>query len=254
MKKWLTGFCILIILLIASVYIFIPSDLAVSKVELVQCNVNSANKYLGDGSQWGRWWPGVGGRSISAGRGYEYGGVEYRMPGMFRHLMEVQILTPDSSIHSRIGIVGFADNLDSTALQWEFHLDAGWSPIGRIRQYRKAKELRSDITHILSALRTFLENKEKVYGIRIQEVSTTDSFLVAMRATYPVRPSTADITAHIQNLRAIIAREGARETGNPMVNITVVKKDQYDLMAAIPTNRELKPAKAIFSRKLVHGK
>jgi hypothetical protein len=274
MKKWLTGCCILIILSIAAVYIFIPSDLTVSKVELVQCNVNSANKFIGDERQWGNWWPGVGMQAQAGGgaqlqpadtgqsavtnavpsRTYEYGGMKYRMPGMYNHQMEVQIVTPDSTIHSHIVVIGFGDNRDSSALQWEFHLDAGWNPIGRIRQYREARKLKSDITGILSALQAFLDDKEKVYGIRIREVSTTDSFLIAIRSVYSVRPGTADMSALMHRLKRIIAASGALETGNPMVNITTAAPGQFEAMVAIPTNKELKGDKEIFSRKLVRGK
>jgi len=261
MKKWLTGCCILIILLIAAEYIFIPSDLTVSKVEELQCNVNSANKFIGDERQWANWWPGGTGQSAAGGardkvgtRTFTYGGMEYRMPGMFRHLMEVRIVTPDSTIHSHISVIGFGDNRDSTVLQWEFHLDAGWDPVGRFRQYRDARKLKAGITEILSSLRAFLEDKERVYGIRIHEVSTTDSFLIAIRSVYSFRPGTVELTTLMHRLQTIIAAGGARETGNPMVNITPTSPGQFEAMVAIPTNRELKGDKDIFSRKLVRGK
>jgi hypothetical protein len=254
MKKWLTGSCILIILLIAAVYIFIPSDLTVSKVALVQCNVNSANKFIGDERQWGNWWPGAQGQPAIENPVYEYGGMQYRMPGMYQHLMEVQILTPDSTIHSHIAVIGFGDNRDSTALQWEFHLDAGWNPIGRLRQYRDARKLKANLAEILSAIRAFLDDKEKVYGIRIREVSTTDSFLIAIRSNYPSRPGTVDMSALIDKLKSIITAGGAMETGNPMVNITPAAPGRFEAMVAIPTNKELKSDKEVFSRKLVRGK
>ncbi|MDP4252433.1 MAG: GyrI-like domain-containing protein [Bacteroidota bacterium] len=261
MKKWLTGFCILLFLSIAAVYIFFPSDLTVANVEGIQCNVNSANKFIGDERQWGNWWPGDSGRGQPAGAladgrspGFEYGGMRYRMPGRYRHLMEVQIVTPDSTIHSRITIVGSADTRDSTSLEWAFHLNAGWDPIGRIHQYREARKLKADLAEILSALRAFLDDKEKVYGIRIREVSTTDSFLIAIRSIYPSRPGTGDLSALIHKLKSIIAAGSVRETGNPMVNITPAGQGKFEAMVAIPTNRELKGDKNVISSKLVRGK
>src|ERR1700755_1501609 len=55
MKKWM--FVSVLIVLIACVYIFIPSRLIISKIIKGNTSVNAAHRYLLDTSQWHKWWP-----------------------------------------------------------------------------------------------------------------------------------------------------------------------------------------------------
>src|SRR5438309_10861492 len=72
MKKWLTGIAILLPLLIGLIYIMIPRTVPVSMIRTVNCNVNGGFKFLGDGANWIKWWPGKeeGGKLPLADHGY----------------------------------------------------------------------------------------------------------------------------------------------------------------------------------------
>jgi hypothetical protein len=72
MKRWLLFVCIVLVLLIAAVYLFIPSRIVVSKVVPVKCNVEAAARVLADSGRWNRWWPDGGaarGGPVSGGDG-----------------------------------------------------------------------------------------------------------------------------------------------------------------------------------------
>jgi hypothetical protein len=255
MKKWFTGFCILLFVSVALEYFFIPGNLVVVKIVPVQCNVNSANKFLGSEGNWARWWPGdTGGSEGTGGTGsYTYGGMGFRMAGQFQHVMEVTIRTPDGDLQSRISIVAAGDNIDSTILKWDCTLDAGLNPIHRVRQYQTAKRVKDNMEGILIGLRSFIENKTNVYGVSIHEGSTTDSFLVGIKSVYHDLPATADIYTLVNSLKKFITRSGARETSHPMLNVTSVPEG-YRVSLAIPEDKNLRVTGNMFTQKLVPGK
>jgi hypothetical protein len=258
MKKWLTGICILIILSIAVVYIFIPGTLIVSKIVPVQCNVRNANKFLGDRDNWPRWWP-VGGEGAAGGgrrdSGYVYGGMRYQMTApRFQHVMEVTIDSPDLDLRSQIAVIAVADNIDSTILKWECQLQAGWNPIDRVKQYQQAKRVKENMEGILYALRAFVENKVNVYVLVIRQTSTKDSFLVGIKSVFANYPGTADISPLLKKLKKYMVDEKARETGYPMLNITDLQQGKYQVMVAIPEDKELTGNRELFTRRLTPGR
>ncbi len=258
MKKWLTGFCILLFVSVALEYFFIPGNLVVVKIVPVQCNVNSANKFLGSENNWARWWPGDadrpgGAEGAGGAEGYTYGGMGFRMAGQFRHVMEVTIRTPDGDLQSRISILGAGDNIDSTILKWDCVLNAGLNPIHRVRQYQTAKRIKDNMEGILIGLRSFIENKANAYGLSIHEGSTRDSFLVGIKSVYHDPPATADIYTLVNTLKKFIARSGARETDHPMLNITSVSQG-YQASLAIPEDKDLHVTGNMFTQKLVPGR
>jgi hypothetical protein len=273
MKKWLTGFCILLLVSVALEYLFIPGNLLIVKIVPVQCNVNSANKFLGSENNWAKWWPDR--RSgDSAGGAFTYGGMRFRMGGQFQHVMEVSILLPDSVVQSRISIVPVGDNLDSAILKWDCALNAGLNPVNRIRQYQAAKRVKENMEGILFGLRSFIENKFNVYGLEVHQTSTKDSFLVGIKSVFPVYPTTVDIYALVDKLRKYIGDGGARETDHPMMNVTVMPgkatglsgkaaglaakgadmEQSYQVMVAIPENKDLRATETIFTRKMTPGR
>jgi hypothetical protein len=266
MKKWLTGFCVLLLVSVALEYLFIPGNLIVVKIVPVQCNVNSANKFLGLENNWAKWWtdrrggdsagggPGIDSVGEGGGSGsFRYGGMGFRMARQFQHVMEVTIKLPDTEIPSRITIVGSGNNIDSTILKWDCSLDAGLNPIRRIRQYQVAKQIKANMEGILFALRSFLENKVKVYGLSISEGSTKDSFLVGIKSVYRYPPATADIYILVNRLKKFMARSEARETDHPMLNVISLPQG-YQVSLAIPEDKNLPATGDIFTQKLVPGR
>jgi hypothetical protein len=146
------------------------------------------------------------------------------------------------------------DNIDSTILKWDCSLRAGWNPIDRVKQYQKAKRVKENMEGILYGLRSFIENNVNVYGVAIRQTSTTDSFLVGTKAVFASLPTTADVYALLGTLQKYLAEEKAKETGYPMLNITDLKQGQYQVMVAIPEDKELKATADIFTRKLTPGR
>jgi len=240
MKKWLIGLSVIFLLLLAGDYIFIPARLRISKIMPLNCNPNGAFKFLAEDSNWAKWGTGKE-------RGY------YRVTDRSPRIIGLAISNQDSVLNSRIVILPMT-TIDSVTLLWECNLGVSLNPVARIRQYQEAKAIRADMKATLDNLRSFLEKKENIYGISISETSTNDSFLVATHSTYPAYPATTDIYSLLHKLKEYVARENARETGYPMVNVTVSDSGQYKTMVAIPVNKALHGDGDIYFRKLIPGK
>jgi len=250
MKKWLTGIVLLLVLLTGLVYVGIPRTVVVSGMIAANCNVNGGFKFLGDGSNWIKWWPGKkeGGELLP-----EYHGNRYQVEGASYPVISVLIHGKDSVIRSLMTVVSNGAP-DSAVIQWECNLDAGINPVSRVRTYLHAKGLRKDLAELLGVLRPFLGKRENVYGLPIREVSTRDSFLLASRMVLPAYPRTVDIYTALQKMHAQIKEAGGMETNFPMMNITSLADGQYQLMVAIPNSKEISGKGAFFTRKLVPGK
>jgi hypothetical protein len=257
MKKWLLATGFLLLLLPAAVFLFFPARQTISESVVLKCNVNAASKFIENESQWAKWWPaGSGGKAGSGVAGesaFTYNGLEYRFAHGLYHTAEVGIGVGDSVAGSQIALIPL-DNRDSLLVQWECNLDAGWNPVGRVRMDRHAVEIRSGMRDILSSLRTFLSKVDNVYGIPIVETSTNDTFLVAIRSVLPAYPGTAEIYGEVNKLKACYARQGATQTGYPMLNVTKSPEGQYRIMVAVPVNKTIQGQGDIFSTRLVPGR
>ena len=236
MKRRLAGILVIFILvLIAATYLFIPSNLTISRAIRANCNYNGADRFLGQEKNWASWWPAAG----------------YRIGRHFSYIHEVKIDVGDSSASSWVSVLP-SETPDTTNIHWECDLRAGWSPLGRVKQYQVARTIAKNMSSILENLRRTVE-KEGVYGLIIREASTKDSFLVVKRSAFPAYPSTSQLYGLLKDLREYSSHEGANETGYPMVNVTPSGKDLFEVMVALPVDKELKEKSGISPRKMVHG-
>jgi hypothetical protein len=240
MNRWLTGGIALIVILIAGVYIFIPSHLVVTKIVLVNCNRDGADRVLGDTAGWIRWWPHTG------------SGVNYKISERLHHGATIAIDDGGTDISSELNIFPLS-RIDSSYLQWQFIRETSLDPLNRFRQYREAVKLNADMAVILDSLQRYLNDPKNVYGIRVLQASTKDSFLVETRHIMRSYPGTGDIYDLVKKLDLFVTRRGGVRTGYPMVNVDSQPDGQLILQTAIPVNIECRDSGDIVSRKLVKG-
>jgi hypothetical protein len=248
MKKWVFLICTVLLVAVFSIYLLIPSDLTVTRVVPAKCRAGGAFPILGQAANWSRWWPGKKG-------GFVYKGMSYALSGTMYNVVHVDISKETERYDSRIGIIPIG-NLDSILLQWECPMRAEMNPFTRIRQYLRARAIGKNMGEILDSLSLFLGNKENVYGVDIREGGTSDSWLVGTKALYPAYPSTSDIYHLLNKVKDYLDRQGAEQTGYPMVNITPLNgsRDSFQVMVAIPIDRRLAGERDIYFRRLVPGK
>jgi len=254
MKRIFAGLLIIIILFIASIYIFIPRNIIISKVTLINCNTEGVSRIVFRPENWQKWTNktrSFAANSPATGNLFTHKGTSYQITKLLHNSINVLIKSKNFKTNSIINILPLP--ADSTAVQWKTNIITGFNPFERIKLYRQAITIKNDMTDILSNLRSFLEKKENVYNISIQKTSTTDTVLVATKSVSTEYPATPVIYDKIKILQNFISAKGAIQTGAPMVNITKLNKDKYQYMVAVPTNKALQDGQNIFLRKMVRG-
>ncbi len=83
MKKWGLFFAAVVIIILACIYLFIPSTLLIKRLNAVNCRSGAAFPTISKDSNWARWWPGGGSMSDGKGAAAEAAG-EVAEPGTGR--------------------------------------------------------------------------------------------------------------------------------------------------------------------------
>jgi hypothetical protein len=94
---------------------------------------------------------------------------------------------------------------------------------------------------------------ERIYGIPIAQVMTTDSFLLIRRTELPQEPSVQQIYSMLGVLHDWGGKNGVVRTGYPMVNVTPLAVGKYQVETALPIDRVVPSKGEIIFRKMVRG-
>lgn len=159
MKKFLLIVFSFIVLALVCIYLFISAKLEISQTEYIKCNEEDAYTLLSNQSMWQKWWPADGliKKYKTGEKAFFYKGYRYLLTGKYSNSIEVKIISDLSVMDSRINLTKL--NLDSVAFTWECQIQTGINPSSRLLRFREAKEIKNDMTDILSQLRSFLKEK-----------------------------------------------------------------------------------------------
>ena len=238
MKKIFLFLLFALILSIAAVYILIPRELPVSQVARIRCTTAGAFRHISDGYKWSAWLRPVNNDG-------------YQVIQQLRNTVDIRIQHGGSSIPSTLRLVPLP--LDSVGVEWSCTLDAGNNPVHRVQTYLQARAIHAGMTNVLGQLQSFLEDKKNVYGFLIEQVTIKDTFLVTGKTVFPAYPSTNDIYRLIHTLKDYINNQGAHQSGHPIINITQLDTNRFQLMAAVPADKQLPGTGAISFTRMVPG-
>ncbi len=253
MKKWLLVLLALIALAIASIYIFIPSTIQVTSGTHVSCNANGASRLLLSPSNWRKWWPET---DTTAGETdtshvFKHDNTVYTVSQKVYNGVNIAIRNERISCNSKLSFLPVS--LDTSVISWAWSIPASNNPVTRLRQYADAVDIKKEMQVILTNMDHYLSNRDHIYGMHIEKISTTDTFLVALKSTHNVYPTTKDVYTLINTLKKYIAAQGAEITNAPIMNVTQRESALYELMVAVPTNKALQPSGDILYRRMVPG-
>ncbi|HEY6900748.1 MAG TPA: hypothetical protein VI233_08905 [Puia sp.] len=239
MKKWILILAVLLSVAAVLGYFFIPATVTVTKRVSLKCNTAGAFSFLQDQRQMSVWWPGHGDRLV-------YKGDSYRVVHLAYFNTDVRISGKWGDVESRISVLP-GTGIDSTILQWECRMKGS--------SYWRANKVGDNIGELLDTAAAFLSDQKNVYATDIREGSTRDSCLAVTRVELGLYPTTKDMYAQVDRLRAYIQQLGARETGHPMVNVTpVMDSVRFKLMVAIPVDRDIPRNGEFYGTRLVPAK
>ncbi len=236
MKKALISLFFFVVLLLISIYIFIPTQLNIFSTTVMKANTNALFRYLSDDAKWYKWWPGESKetKQIDKSINHQFNTYTYLIKEKLYNAVNIEIIKKDEIIEGRIAIIPIA--ADSLIVQWKSTFATSINPFIRFQQYKQAVNIKKNMSVILDSLKSFSEDKEKVYKYHILHTTLTDTFLVASKTVTTSYPSTQDIYQSIKNLRTYINDQKAKEVDYPILNITKKDSLHYEMMVAIPTN------------------
>lgn len=249
MKKWFIGLALLLVVIIVSAFIFIPSQLTVSNVSFIKASSYAVLRNLHNETEWNKWWPGEKSENKDSLRKHpSLNGYTYLITKKLYNAIELNIRSGKDVYAGTASIVPFSDSL---AVQWEIKLLTGNNALKKILQYRQALQIKKDLAVILDSLKAFNENKARVYRFNIHQTTAEDTALVTTQVITPNYPSNTVIYGLINTLKKYIADSGAKETSFPMLNITRLRDSSYSVMTAIATEKSLKGKGNIYSKRFL---
>lgn len=237
MKKWIIALLVLVASAIAGIYIFIPSQLKISSVDMLTSSSDGTFRTLSNKNKQDRWLP------SSTANGH------FTIDKLLWNTVYITITKDNEKINSVLMLVPI--NSDSTGVQWKCEIATSNNPFGRLQRYWYAVALKNDMDKILDSLRAFVSRPENIYGMPLERTSFTDSLLVATRKTFITYPGTTEIYELVNALRLHIAKKNALETGHPLLNVTPLDSNHYQLMVALPVDRILPDEQSFFFRRMI---
>lgn len=253
MKKWLIGVIIFVVITTGLTYLLIPNIISFRSTVSFKANSQGVFRFLLDDNNWANWLQEKSGatseRDISGA--YYYNGYNYAIGDKKTSSIFINVSKAGTDAITILNLLPLSP--DSTGLSWDGVMTTSYNPIKRIQVYFKAQRLKKDINFLMKKMNSFLSKPEKVYGFKIQEELVTDTTLVSTYGSSENYPSTDFIYGLIDQLKNYIVSQSAKETGAPMLNITITDSVKYLTRVAIPVDKILKPSGNIAYRWMLSG-
>ena len=243
MKKILTGLVLLLAAALAAVYLFIPGKIKIDTSISLKAALPGVSRSLLNDSNWSKWWPGK--------TPFIYNDRTYAIAGKIFNTFDIDIQNGIDTLNSRMELILI--KADTMTINWSAEQQTSYNPFQRFSDYRKVKTTEKNMLAILNSMKAYMKRPENIYGITINETKVMDSVLVSTSRSFEQKPSAEDINAMIQRLRKYIAQNNAIEKNSPMLNILKIDSSHYEVMTAIPVDRQLPNTNEFASKFLLKG-
>jgi hypothetical protein len=252
MKKLVVLLVSLVVIFCIGVYVFIPAKLDITSSAVIAVTDNGADRFITHKENWTKWWDHSSNQvASSTPDSYVLNGSEFKMTHAFYKSVNISIRHKDLELESKLAMIPL--HMDSTVVEWKSAISTSSNPFTRFIQYFEVKSLKKNMDQVLEMLKQFLSKNENVYGISIERSSIKDTSFISTKAVFKIQPTTPQIYGLIKSIQDFAAKNNVKQTAAPIYNIMQVEHGLYQLMTAIPVNRQL-PDNTIFSSKrMVRG-
>ena len=248
MKKWLSVLIIAIALILAGLYIFIPSQVSITRYIKFRSTAGGSSRFLSQKEKWNAWWPGT----INADSSFVYNGYTFAPSTPLPNTIEIDISSGTDTLPTTLNVLQLSR--DSVAMTWQTGMNTSSNPFQRLQRYNESQRINNTMKAILDSLRTFMEKNENVYNISVTQVMVTDTLLVTTKSISDHYPTTAEVYQLIGQLRNYISAQGAQASHHPMLYVHTTEDNRIQTMVAIPVNKPLHDAGNIAFKRMVPGK
>jgi DNA gyrase inhibitor GyrI len=249
MKKIALILIILFVLATAGIYVFLPAPTNIVQNSLNEVSETNAARFLIWTNNWQKWWPGQ--RSAADSNLFTYKGVNYHLTKSTNGGTMMVISKGDFSFDGEVSYL--AEGNLKIRITWEGLLQGDRHFLKKWSQYQAFKKVNENVGDILKHLKTFLENDKNVYGFNIHLAKIKDPVMLTTATTFHKYPEMNDIDPMLQKLRRVVKEQNGLETNHPMLNIHQVDKNEFEVTAALPINKEIQPKENTTIKKMLLG-
>ncbi len=250
MKKIFLIFIVFLLLILAGIYIIIPNQIKISQSLTIEANKEALFRKLSASQTWREWWPGEESSKDTIGT-YLLNGIEFKPDPAKISSFPMLITANGFATFSELTLIPL--KTDSTTLHMETSIPVSRNPFKRVRQYLQSPKLKNSFSTMLYAINRTYTKIENLYGYNIQKKTVVDSTLIYTYDEVKGPPDINKIYSLIDELKNYIIKEGARETGYPMLNIYTADRITYLVKVAIPVDKKLPASGKISYRWMLGG-
>jgi hypothetical protein len=251
MKRALLFFAGLIVVLLISVYVFIPGRIRTSYSVVIRCTPAAISPFLHHYKEWKLWWP-LPYNMVSGDSSFMYKKYNYKLITPLTDGVEIEIVGKGDRFNTRILLISLGT--DSVRAEWQITSTSGIDPFKRINMYSATRDLKNNISELLENLHAFGDKTENIYGFHIERTTFTDTILAATKFMTDTYPTNEIIYRAVDQLKKKIKAENALEKDFPMLNVMKTDSNYFKTMIAICVNKEIKNEKNIFMSRMVNMK
>jgi hypothetical protein len=251
MKKWIVWFFVILILGVASVYIFIPAKIVITDIRSAQATITGEFRYISQEENWEKWWRDADGKSHQKGEPFMFGTNEFRINKRSYNAVGIEIGHNGTDFTSFLNLISFAT--DSTGAVWTCETPSTFNPFTRVRNYLNARDIKRNMTGVLKVFSSYISKPKNVYGFTIYKTTVRDTLLLSARFTSPHYPTTAQLYSYFDTLKQSIIKQKASGVGFPIMNLRKMPDGSYETQTGMPTDRLLKNDGKILALRMPPG-
>ncbi len=248
MKKGIFVLLFICALLLACVYIFIPSNIVVSSVRDVTTFQHSVVKFIASKQKLNACFVKIATKKDST---YTYKKMSYTIKNIGFNITEIEI--GDNNISTTSNLLPVINTTDSTKLLWRTNIMTGFNPIERIKKYYTAKKIEESMGELMDEMKKYLDNPLNTYGIVVKQIRLTDSTLITTKITTGGEPKATEIFAQVKKLEDYAKSKNVNPTNSPMLNIKKIDDTHFESMIGLPVSRRVEDTKDIQLKRMPYG-
>ena len=242
------------LILIAGIYIFIPSEIKVSKVEEVESSERIINQFFNNSINRKKWWPSgniasdnkISDSSIVYIDDYNF---EFKNP----HYNFNEVLISNRSFKTNSIITWESSDRSMIKISWRTSITSGYNPVKRFLQYQKARKIKAHMVLIMDRFLGFIIKSENVYGFKFERQIVKDTILATSSIESNSYPKIPEVYNLINKVQSYATKQNARQVNPPMLNIIQTGQGRFYTMIAVPINQEIKPDSDVSINRMIAG-
>lgn len=244
MRKWIAAIIVLMLILVC-VYWFIPKEVSIHQRIIIPANIKAFARKISNENDWNQWWSGKR-KSQSS---FEYKGNIYTLTEKKLSSLVINIFTGKDSLTTELTFIPLQS--DSIEVAWSSLNGEKKKLLSRIGN-SSTKNINEDIHFLLNKIQSVYSNEDNIYGFHIVNDLVADSNFIFTSTTSAKYPTTDAVYKMVDRLKSYVQKNGAKETGYPMLNI--YREDSfYIAKVAVPIDKKLNDYGDIQYRWMLKG-